>query len=175
MSSDEPGLREVDPLARRGDVERIAFLREAVARGRCLIAETGSIVGFIVSTPRHFFARDFIELLMVRDDVRRLGVGQALLRAAVERAGTSRVFSSANASNTVMQSVFEAGGWTLSGQLDGLDEHDPELVYFIDQQHIAAALLGGQRLSDPPICSTCMTRSALSSFRHRQRHAVNRC
>jgi hypothetical protein len=32
-----------------------------------------------------------------------------------------------------MQSVFEAGGWTLSGQLDGLDEQDPELVYFIDQ------------------------------------------
>jgi ribosomal protein S18 acetylase RimI-like enzyme len=65
--------------------------------------------------------------------VRRLGVGQALLRAAVERAGTSRVFSSTNVSNTVMQSVFEAGGWTLSGQLDGLDEQDPELVHFIDQ------------------------------------------
>jgi hypothetical protein len=129
MSSDEPGLRKVDPLARGGDVERIAFLREAVASGRCLIAETGSIVGFIVSTPRHFFARDFIELLMVR----RLGVGQALLRAAVERAGTSRVFSSTNVSNTVMHSVFEASGWTLSGQLDGLDEDDPELVYFIDR------------------------------------------
>jgi GNAT superfamily N-acetyltransferase len=133
MSSDEPGLRDVDPLARGGDVERIAFLREAVASGRCLIAEAGFIVGFIVSAPRHFFDRDFIELIVVRDDVRRLGVGQALLRAAVERAGTSRVFSSTNVSNTVMQSVFEAGGWTLSGQLDGLDEQDPELVYFIDQ------------------------------------------
>jgi hypothetical protein len=43
------------------------------------------------------------------------------------------VFSSTNVSNTLMQSVFEAGGWTLSGQLDGLDEQDPELVYFIDQ------------------------------------------
>jgi hypothetical protein len=60
MSSDEPGLRDVDPLARGGDVERIAFLREAVASGRCLIAEAGFIVGFIVSAPRHFFDRDFI-------------------------------------------------------------------------------------------------------------------
>lgn len=133
VGSDEPGLRDVDRLARIDDVERIAFLREAVASGRCLIAETGSIAGFVVSAPRHFFDRDFIELLMVRDDVRRLGVGQALLRAAVERAGTSRVFSSTNVSNAVMQSVFEAGGWTLSGQLGGLDEHDPELVYFIVQ------------------------------------------
>ena len=133
MRSDGPGLLDVDPQARGGDSERIALLREAVAGGHCLIAVGASIVGFIVSRPRHFFGRDFIELLMVRDDVRRLGVGRRLLRAAVDAASTSRVFSSTNASNAAMRSVFEAGGWTLSGRLDGLDEGDPELVYFIDR------------------------------------------
>ena len=28
--------------------------------------------------------------------------------------------------------MFMAEGWTLSGQLHGLDEDDPEFVYFID-------------------------------------------
>jgi len=31
-----------------------------------------------------------------------------------------------------MRSMFASEGWTLSGQLDGLDEHDPELIYYID-------------------------------------------
>lgn len=33
-----------------------------------------------------------------------------------------------------MRSLFTADGWTLSGYLDGLDQNDPEVVYFIDQQ-----------------------------------------
>jgi hypothetical protein len=44
------------------------------------------------------------------------------------------VFSSTNESNAVMRSLFTAEGWTHSGRLDGLDQNDPEVVYFIDQQ-----------------------------------------
>lgn len=132
-SADEPALRELDDAARAGDADRIALLREAVANGRCLVAEDDRIIGYAVTAPAHFFARDFVELIVVHDAVRRRGVGRALLRAAVDRAGTSRVFSSTNASNEAMKSLFAAEGWTLSGQLDGLDEGDPEIVYFIDQ------------------------------------------
>jgi ribosomal protein S18 acetylase RimI-like enzyme len=72
-------------------------------------------------------------LIVVHDASRRRGVGRALLRASVDRAGTARVFSSTNASNVAMQSLFAAEGWTLSGRLDGLDEGDPEIFYFFDR------------------------------------------
>lgn len=131
--ADEGALHELDRLARGGDLERIAVIRESVADRRCLVAESNRIVGYAVTAPVHFFARDFVELIVVHDAFRRRGVGRALLRAAVDRAGTARVFSSTNASNEAMQSLFAADGWTLSGQLEGLDEGDPEIVYFIDQ------------------------------------------
>ena len=132
-NADEREMRELDDLARGGDIERIAFVHEAVASRRCLVAEGDRIIGYAVSSPRHFFDRDFVELLVVHNDHRRCGVGRALLRAVVDRADTSRVFSSTNESNTAMQSLFAAEGWTLSGHLEGLDEGDPEVVFFIDQ------------------------------------------
>ena len=104
--------------------------------GGCIylrLAEGDRIIGYVVAEPRRFFARDFVDLLMVHDDFRRRGVGRALLQAAVDRASTSRVFSSTNESNIAMRSMFASAGWMLSGQLNGLDEGDPEVVYFIDQ------------------------------------------
>ena len=132
--ADKQAIQQLDGLARGGDVGRNSVIDEAVASGRCLVAEGREVVGYVVMAPRRFFGRDFVELLVVHDDYRRRGVGQALLRAAVGRAGTSRVFSSTNESNAVMRSLFTAEGWTHSGRLDGLDQNDPELVYFIDQQ-----------------------------------------
>jgi hypothetical protein len=32
-----------------------------------------------------------------------------------------------------MIDLLEKGGWRFSGQLDGIDDGDPELVYFIDR------------------------------------------
>lgn len=64
----------------------------------------------------------------------RLGAGQAsagpLLRAALTAAGTKQVFTSTNASNQPMRSLLLAEGWSFSGELDGLDEGDPELVFY---------------------------------------------
>jgi len=130
--TDVSALREVDALARNGDTQRIEFLHDAVRSGRCLIAESDTIIGFVVGTPGRFFGHDFIDLVVVHEAFRRRGVGRVLLRAAAERANTTRVFSSTNASNESMRSMFMAEGWTLSGQLHGLDEGDPEFVYFID-------------------------------------------
>lgn len=132
-SGDVRGIRELDHLAHDGDAERIAFIQEVVAGRRCLVAEGDRIVGYVVTAPAHFFGRDFVELLVVHPDHRRRGVGRALLRAVVDRADTSRVFSSTNESNTAMRSLFAAEGWVSSGRLVGLDEDDPEIVYFIDR------------------------------------------
>jgi hypothetical protein len=58
--------------------------------------------------------------------------GQAEIRRAVadDIAGTEQVFTSTNASNQPMRSLLQAEGWSFSGELDGLDEGDPELVFY---------------------------------------------
>ncbi len=98
------------------------------------MATDTQLVGYVISTPMSFFGRDFVSLLMVDSNHRRTGVGRVLLRAAVSHATTTRVFTSTNQSNGPMRSLLEAERWSYSGTLDGLDEGDPELVYFIDAQ-----------------------------------------
>ena len=126
------------------DVDAIAALVDPAGHGLDLVYElvsTGAsfvaidndvVVGFIGVRPRHFYGRDFIDLLFVHADSRRNGIGRLLMRAAVENASTSRVFTSTNESNKPMQQLLSVEGWSPSGQLVGLDEGDPELVYFCD-------------------------------------------
>ena len=61
---------------------------------------------------------------------RRQGTGRALLRAALHRASTPRVFTSTNESNGPMRALLVREGWTPAGVLTGLDEGDPEHVFF---------------------------------------------
>ena len=108
-------------------------LRALVGEQASLVAvERGEVVGFAGVKPGHFYRRDFIDLLFVAGRQRRQGVGRALLRAAVQNAATSRVFTSTNESNTPMRELLRAERWTYSGMLTGLDEGDPELVFFHD-------------------------------------------
>jgi hypothetical protein len=53
-----------------------------------------------------------------------------LLGAATAAATTETIFASTNESNTAMRALFERGGWTLSGVLAGIDEGDPEMVFY---------------------------------------------
>ena len=84
--------------------------------------------------PAHFFGRDFIELLVVDPGRRRAGIGRNLLRAALAAACTEQVFTSTNTSNQPMRSLLQAEGWSFSGELNGLDEGDPELVFYRDRR-----------------------------------------
>lgn len=131
-TADLVALLELDRLA-QVDAERRSLLSNSIEGGECLICEDqGQVAGFIVIKPRHFFGRDFIELLMVSPEVRRSGVGHSLMEAAITRRhATAVVFTSTNRSNDPMRALLEAGGWLFSGQLEGLDEGDPELVYFL--------------------------------------------
>lgn len=131
VADDLDGILRTDPHAARGDQGRSDFLRCSLALGECLVyLEHGAVAGFAVVKPAHFFGRDFIELLMVDPTRRRRGIGRNLLRAAVAAAGTEQVFTSTNASNQPMRSLLQAEGWSFSGELGGLDEGDPELVFY---------------------------------------------
>jgi ribosomal protein S18 acetylase RimI-like enzyme len=99
--------------------------------GQCQVhVADGSVTGFVIVKSAHFFGRDFIELLIVDPALRRSGIGRALLRHALATAGTSQVFTSTNTSNQPMRSLLEAEDWSCSGELDGLDDGDPELVFY---------------------------------------------
>ena len=41
------------------------------------------------------------------------------------------MFTSTNKSNAPMQALLESEAWSLSGRLVGLDEGEPELVYYV--------------------------------------------
>ncbi len=125
--ADVAGVLSCDPGV-GGD--RVALIVDAIQSGCCLVAVSdGRVVGFVVTTPRRFFGRPFVDLLIVAAASRRLGVGRALLRAAVAAAGASTVWTSTNESNAAMRALLVADGWQFSGQLSGLDEDDPELFF----------------------------------------------
>jgi GNAT superfamily N-acetyltransferase len=130
-SHDERAVLAVDANASAADQERQEVLREGVRTGQCIVYERDAhVLGVLVLKPRHFYGRDFIDRLFVSADARREGIGRALIRAAVDSASTPRVFTSTNKSNTAMQALLRSEGWSPSGELVGLDENDPELVYY---------------------------------------------
>jgi ribosomal protein S18 acetylase RimI-like enzyme len=131
VAGDLDGVLRTDHVAARGDSERAEFLRDSLLAGECHVhIAAGAVTGFVIITPAHFFGRDFIEVLVVAPAARRSGAGRALLRYALGAAGTPQVFTSTNTSNDPMRSLLEAEGWSFSGELDGLDEGDPELVFY---------------------------------------------
>jgi GNAT superfamily N-acetyltransferase len=116
-----------------GRVGTAGQIQALIQEQHCLVAvERGEITGFLVLRPGHFYGRDFIDLLYVASPWRRQGAGRVLMRAALRNASTSRVFVSTNESNTPMRTLLRSEGWAPSGVLTGLDEGDPEHVFFHD-------------------------------------------
>jgi len=112
---------------------RTLLLTERVQSGEVYLFEhQGHVSGYAVARPHAFFGRDFVELLAVTTSNRRQGVGSALLQHAVALSSTDQIFTSTNRSNTPMIRLLEKGHWLFSGQLDGIDDEDPELVYYKD-------------------------------------------
>ena len=127
--ADAGAIVAIDPLG----LGRLDQIRALVYEQASLVAvEHGQIVGFLAIKLGHFYQRDFIDLLFVAPRWRRRGVGRALMRAALKNASTPRVFVSTNESNTPMRALLHSEGWTPSGVLTGLDEDDPEHVFFRD-------------------------------------------
>lgn len=134
VADDLPAILRIDQVAAGGDRQRAELLGHRVAASECRVYLDHEVVtGFAIVKPAHFFGRDFVELLMVDPARRRSGTGRALLREALAAAGTAQVFTSTNKSNRPMRALLDAEDWSLSGELDGLDEGDPELVFFKDR------------------------------------------
>ena len=120
---------EASNVDKRYDTGQVAV---HALRGVSFKVERGEMVGFLGLRPGHFYKRDFIDLLYVAPHRRHRGAGRALMWAALRNASTPRVFVSTNESNTPMRQLLGSEGWILSGVLTGLDEGDPEHVFFHD-------------------------------------------
>ena len=129
QAGDVSAIVAIDPSSLGSPGQIRALVRED---GSLVAVEGGQIVGFLALRPGHFYQRDFIDLLFVAPGWRQRGLGRTLMRAALRHATTSRVFVSTNESNTPMRHLLHSEGWTPSGILTGLDEGDPEHVFFHD-------------------------------------------
>lgn len=129
--ADLDALFDLDVIAQREESRR-EFIAHAVACGQCWVAmdadDTALLVGYGV-LDNSFFGQEFIPLIVVRDSARRRGVGAALLSGLEFRALGAKLFTSTNASNLPMQALLEKCGFIGSGQVENLDEGDPELVF----------------------------------------------
>ena len=109
--------------------ERLECLNFALISGEGIVADAqGSIAGFI-QVNNSFFGYGFIPLILVSPDCRRSGVGLGLIAEAVRRCTSTKLFTSANTSNEPATRLLEKAGFRKSGQIDNLDDHDPEIIY----------------------------------------------
>ena len=130
--SDLDAVLELDRVSPIGH-KRTSLLTARVHSGEVLLFENeDQLLGFAVVRKRSFFGRDFVELLTVSVSKRRQGIGGYLLQEVVTQSSSDRIFTSTNQSNAEMIGLLENSGWHFSGQLEGIDKGDPELVFFKD-------------------------------------------
>ncbi|MCC7596443.1 GNAT family N-acetyltransferase [Janthinobacterium sp. FW305-129] len=109
--------------------ERGQAVRAAVGHGRCQVAiRAGQVAGYVL-THGDFFGYGFVSLVVIAPAHQRCGMGRCLLAAAADACQTGKLFTSTNQSNGAAQRLFASAGFVRSGQIDHLDEGDPELVY----------------------------------------------
>ena len=129
VENDIEVLCALDDVARRED-ERRAFIRREVVSGNCFVAVVdATVVGYGVLNYT-FYNNGWIDMLYIRSDHRRRGVGTALIQHMESQCRTPKLFTSTNESNSSMQSLLGKLGYETSGVIHNLDEGDPEIVYF---------------------------------------------
>jgi len=129
--SDLPDLVRIDEFA-HSHPERTAVLRGALAAGECFLATVDRDVAGYVVLNYNFFGFGFIPLVVVASSQRRRGIGLQLVRHAQLHCRSRKLFTSANASNEAAHALFVRAGFVRSGVIDNLDEHDPEVVFFVE-------------------------------------------
>lgn len=127
---DFEALCAIDTVA-KADRERRDQIRDWLKSAHCYVAEVNGQVAAYGVLNNHFFGHSFIEMVMIGEDFRRQGLGEKLLRYIQSIVPNSKLFSSTNASNVPMQTLFAKLGFKQSGFVDNLDEGDPEIIFYI--------------------------------------------
>jgi ribosomal protein S18 acetylase RimI-like enzyme len=113
-----------------GRCRREQAIRDWLRDDAIFVAESGGrVVAFGVMRPI-FFLEPFVELIVVDQANRRRGIARALLAYLDRQHNRPKLWISTNHSNTPMQGLLASEGFTYAGEVEGLDEGDPELFYY---------------------------------------------
>ena len=116
-------------------IEHIKLKREekitkAISMNECyLILNDITEVGFVIFDYR-FFDQGWIELMVIDEKYRGLGIGPKAISLICDLSKTSKVFTSTNKSNIPMKKALDKAGFIFAGEILGLDEGDPEQFFY---------------------------------------------
>lgn len=112
------------------DPRRSFELHQAIKNNQCWVCVlAGQPIGYAVVN-HHFYHQAFLALLYVDPEQRGQGIGAKLLEAVeAALAGTPKLFTSTNQSNRRMQKLLNKHGYKVTGNIEGLDDGDPEIFY----------------------------------------------
>jgi RimJ/RimL family protein N-acetyltransferase len=112
------------------ELKRADKITKAIMDEECfIILADNRAVGFILFDYR-FFDQGWIELIIIDEEFRGKGIGGQAIDLICNQSKTNKVFTSTNSSNTQMQKALTKVGFSFAGEINGLDEGDPELFYF---------------------------------------------
>lgn len=105
-------------------------ITKAILDDECFIILAGKEeVGFVIFDYR-FFDQGWIELIIIDEKYRGKGIGEKTFDLICEQCKSDKVFTSTNSSNTQMQRALTKADFAFAGELNGLDDGDPELFYY---------------------------------------------
>lgn len=129
IQSDLSSLSKIDSMVIGSEIRK-SKIEQYILNEQCVVASlNGKPVGFACYDTT-FFECCFIQLVIVNPGFRRQGIASSLIRFIEEHCPTSKLFTSTNESNTIMQQVCLSQGFVRSGIIENLDEGDPEWIYF---------------------------------------------
>lgn len=121
--ADIKNIIQIDHLHRRETISK------SVTQEECYVAEDAAqIIGFALMD-YSFFHCGFVALLIVKEEYRRRGIGAVLLDYLFLQCKTEKLFTSTNGSNAPMRGLLRKSGFIPCGQVDALDEGDPEMFF----------------------------------------------
>jgi RimJ/RimL family protein N-acetyltransferase len=105
-------------------------ITKAISNDECfLILVENQEVGFVIFDYR-FFDQGWIELIIINEKYRGKGIGGKTFDLVCEQCKSDKVFTSTNSSNIQMQRALSKADFAFSGEINGLDDGDPERFYF---------------------------------------------
>ncbi|UOY05418.1 GNAT family N-acetyltransferase [Muricauda sp. SCSIO 64092] len=116
-------------------LKRAEKITKAIIDKECfIILADNSVIGFVIFDYR-FFGLGWIELIIVGEKHRGKGIGGQAIDLICQQSKTDKVFTSTNSSNIQMQKALGKVGFSFAGEVNGLDEGDPELFYYKEINH----------------------------------------
>ncbi len=105
-------------------------ITKAISNDECfLILVENQEVGFVIFDYR-FFDQGWIELIIINEKYRGKGIGGKTFDLICEQCKSDKIFTSTNSSNIQMQKALSKADFAFAGEINGLDDGDPERFYF---------------------------------------------